>query len=241
MGLVLVTGCIAVLAFHGYGLVWWSVPVVTLLLLLGGSRLSPRAASLATVGFLCAVTGVFSAAHAAVVRRVQVLAAERFPGITTLDLVLSPAPAHPFCWEVMVLQRSGDEYLARLGQLSLTAESTSLEPSVPCARSIGGPTTVPLSAMRGPASPGMHWLGEFSMSAEALARLATTNCDTRRLASFLRAPFAAGTPEGWILGDIRYDREAGPGFAELLIDPHAPDRCAKSSPWTSPRRDLGFP
>jgi inner membrane protein len=86
----------------------------------------------------------------------------------------------------------------------------------------------------------MRWSGEFSMDANKLAGLGARNCDTRRLASFLRAPFAVETNKGWILGDLRFDREPGPGFAEVLIDSQAPVRCAGVSPWTPPRRDLGF-
>jgi inner membrane protein len=69
---------------------------------------------------------------------------------------------------------------------------------------------------------------------------AASNCDTRRLASFLRVPFAAMTGEGWILGDLRFDREPGVGFAETLIDPASPAKCARSVPWAAPRGDLGF-
>jgi hypothetical protein len=78
------------------------------------------------------------------------------------------------------------------------------------------------------------------MDARTLAGLAASNCDTKRLASFLRAPFAVVTDSGWILGDLRYDREPDAGFAEVLIDPRAPLRCAKPIPWDPPRQDLGL-
>jgi inner membrane protein len=235
LGLVLAVGCIAVLVFHRFGAVWWIVPVLTALLLHVGGKLSPRAASLASVVILCGVIGTFSAAHAAVSRRVESLAARQFPAATTLDIVLSPAPAHPFCWDVMLLQRAQGAYTARLGQLSLTSDL-----SAACARNLGGAGTAPLKGMQVPVTSGMRWSGQFSMEANSLARLGASNCDTRRLASFLRAPFAVETDKGWILGDLRYDREPGPGFAELLVDSHGSTRCSRPSPWTPPRRDLGF-
>ena len=240
LALVITVGCIAVLAFHRFGVVWWTLPALALLLLFAGRRLSPRAASLVAISLLSAVVGVFSAARAVVTRRVNVLAAEQFPGATTLDLVLSPAPAHPLCWEVMLLQREGGTYLARMGQLSLLQGKADAEAGGPCARSIGAEATAPLEALQIPSRDGMRWASQFSMDAIELAQLAASNCDTRRLASFLRVPFAAMTGEGWILGDLRFDREPGVGFAETLIDPASPAKCARSVPWAAPRGDLGF-
>ena len=233
VGLALAAGCIAVLAFHGFRMVWWSLPVLTLLLLRGGRRLSPRWASLAAVALLLVVIGVFSVSHATVLRRVQVLAASQFPGASLLDIVLSPAPAHPFCWDVMLLQREDSDYVARLGQLNLASDSGQA-----CSRSLNGGSTAPLRVMNRPVLSGMRWAGEYTMDIQALSRLVSGSCDARRLASFMRAPFAARSDKGWIIGDLRYDRESGPGFAELLVDPKAASKCATDSPWTPPRSDL---
>jgi inner membrane protein len=239
-GTVLVLACSAVLVFHQFGAVWWTVPVLTLLLLYGGRRLAPRTASWVATGLLLAVVGAFSLAHATAERQVQRLARVQFPGATTLDIVMSPAPAHPLCWDVMLLQRAGADYVARIGQLSLAPSARATDASTGCSRSIGGTGTAPLRKLTLPVVAGMGWTGEFSMQVDSLARLASSTCDTRRLASFLRAPFAAATDKGWILGDLRYDREPGPGFAELLVDPLAVPPCRKSSPWPAPRADLGL-
>jgi inner membrane protein len=235
LGVVLGVGCIAVLVFHRFAPVWWSLPALTLLLVWGGRRLVPRTASLAALGLLVVVVAAFSVAHAAASRRVQVQAASQFPGATVLDVVLSPAPAHPFCWDVILLQRDQQDYVARLGQLNLLAESGGS-----CSSTLKGTGTAPLRAMNRAMTQGMHWSGEYTMEIPALARLAGSNCDTRRLASFLRAPFAARSDKGWVIGDLRYDRETGPGFTELLVDPEASPQCEKQSPWAHPRRDLGM-
>jgi inner membrane protein len=237
VGVVLGVGCIAVLAFHRFGAVWWSLPLLVLLLLFAGRRLSPRAASIATVVLLSSVLGMFCVAHAAVSRRVESLAARQFPGATTLDIVLSPAPAYPLCWNVMLLQTTGKGYVARKGQVSLASTADSEKD---CAPSVGGKGTAPLHTMHMTAVAGLRWNSVFSMDAKVLAGLAARNCDTQRLASFLRAPFAIETEDGWILGDLRYDREPGAGFTEVLIDPRAPLRCAKPIPWDPPRQDLGL-
>jgi inner membrane protein len=233
MGLVLAVGCIAALAFHGFRLEWWSLPVLTWVLILGGRRMSPRMASLAVAGLLMLVVGVFSVSHAVAARRVQVLAAGQFVGASLLDIVLSPAPAHPFCWDVMLLQREDKDYVARIGQLSLTSDSGQA-----CSLSLKAGGTAPLRIMNRPVSAGVAWKGEYTMDIQTLSRLAASNCDTRRLASFMRAPFAARSEKGWIIGDLRYDREPGSGFAEMLVDPMASAQCVKDSPWTPPRSDL---
>jgi hypothetical protein len=233
-GLALAIGSIAALVFHRFAAVAWVMPVLSILMVGVGRALSPRAASRLAICVLVAVSATFWAAHALVLRRVQAVAASQFPGAGTLDIVLSPAPADPFCWEVMLLQRSGTGYTARMGQHSLVGSGQS------CARSLTTAGAAPLQAMQLPEISGTRWSRQFGMDAAALARLAATSCDARRLASFLRAPFAVETRAGWILGDLRFDRGPDGGFAALLIDPRAPAQCGQPIPWEAPRRDLGL-
>jgi inner membrane protein len=234
-GCALALGSIAVLAFHRFALVAWALPVLSMLMIGIGRALSPRAASRLAVCVLIAVGATFWATHALVLNRVQAVAASQFPGASTLDIVLSPAPADPFCWEVLLLQRAGSDYVARIGQYSLPSRSG---PS--CARILKSAGTAPLQPLQLPVISGMRWSEQFTIDLAALARLAGSNCDTRRLASFLRAPFAVETTGGWILGDLRYDREPGAGFAEMLVNPRAPAQCEEPIPWTAPRQDLGL-
>ena len=232
VGCALVVGSIAVLAVNRLSAVAWVLPVLSLLLIGVGRRLSPRAASRLAIGVLVVVSATFWATHALVLHRVQAVAARQFPGDSTLDIVLSPAPANPLCWDVMLLQRSGTDYVARMGQQSWAAQS--------CAGGLTMEGAAPLQPMQVPVMEGVRWRAQFTMDAAALARLANTSCDTRRLASFLRAPFAVETSAGWILGDLRFDRGPGGGFASMRVDPAAPARCDRSSPWVAPRRDLGL-
>jgi inner membrane protein len=233
-GCALVVGSIAVLVFHRLAAVAWVLPVLALLMVGVGRGLSPPAASRLAVGVLIAVSATFWATHALVLQRVQAAAASQFPDASTLDIVLSPAPADPLCWEVMLLQRSGADYVARMGRQSLAPPVSS------CASSTKTQGAAPLQPMQMPVVAGMSWRAQFTIDAATLARLAATGCDTRRLASFLRAPFAVETQRGWVLGDLRYDRGPDSGFAALLVDPEAPTNCDHSIPWISPRRDLGF-
>jgi inner membrane protein len=234
--LVLFAGCIAVLAFHRFMLWWWSLPLAAVLLVLAGRRMQPGRAPLLGVALILAITAAFIAARGVANHRAGLLARQQFPDYQTLDVMLSPAPAHPFCWDTMLIQRAGDEYVARQGQLSLLGGS-----DAGCARQTAGEGgTAPLREVAVPDSGGIHWLGEFSMSRTVLLQVAATNCDTLRVATFLRAPFATSTPEGWMLGDLRYDREPQAGFSETLVRDDAPRRCARDVPWIPPRSDLGL-
>lgn len=233
-GVVLVIGSIAVLAFHRFAALAWTMPVLALLLIGVGRRLSPLAASRLAVGALVTVSGTFWVSHALALHRVKQVAAQQFPGDSILDIVLSPAPADPSCWDVMLLQRSGSDYVARVGQQSLAGAEQS------CARSLTAVGAAPLQPMQLPAIEGTHWRAQFTIEAAELARLAATSCDTRRLASFLRAPFAVETSAGWVLGDLRFDRGPDSGFASLQVGPAAPAQCEHPSPWVAPRRDLGL-
>jgi inner membrane protein len=232
-GSALAVGSIAVLVFHRFAMVAWVLPILAVLMGWLGRRLSPVAATRLAVGVLIAVSATFWVAHAWALARVRMVAATQFPDASTLDIVLSPAPADPLCWDVLLLQRAGNEYIARAGQHALM-------PGASCAGSLAAAGNAPLQALRLPEVSGTRWREQFTMDAAALARLATSNCDTRRLSSFLRAPFAAETGKGWLLGDLRYDRQPGPGFATMRVDPQAPAQCRQRVPWTAPRVDLGL-
>ena len=65
---------------------------------------------------------------------------------------------------------------------------------------------------------------------------------TKPALRWMRMPFATHDGERLVLGDLRYDRERGLGFAELGLPPDAPppERCpAHVPPWTPWREDLG--
>ncbi|HXC60388.1 MAG TPA: hypothetical protein VN645_13825, partial [Steroidobacteraceae bacterium] len=176
------------------------------------------------------VTVMFAAAAVVASRRVE--AAGRKPaGFQTLDQVLSPSPAQPFCWDVLLLQRRGDEYVARRGQLNIIAAPT-------CRSILAAAGTAPMASVPQPATHGLRWSGEFAMSRARLAALADENCTTRALMQFVRAPFATETPQGWVLGDLRFDREPGLGMAEVLAGPQAAADCPHHAPWIAPRADL---
>ncbi|MET0660037.1 MAG: hypothetical protein ABW110_17980, partial [Steroidobacteraceae bacterium] len=83
------------------------------------------------------------------------------------------------------------------------------------------------------------WHGETTMSRLALRKVAQQRCEAHALLQFARIPWLSATEGGVRMGDLRYDREPDPGFAEIDIDSDSPQRCPRwGAPWIGPRRDL---
>ena len=230
LALVLFIASTAILVVHGFDWRWWSIPLLAWLLAMLGRRLQPWPASATSVALMALATLGFAMASSVASRRVE--AAGREPaGYQTIDQVLSPSPAQPFCWDVLLLQRRGDEYVARRGQLNLIAAPE-------CRSILAGVGTAPMTPDLQQASHGMRWEGRFTTSLSRLAALADASCATRALMQFARAPFAAETPQGWVLGDLRFDREKGLGMAEVLVAPRGAADCPHHAPWIGPRAEL---
>jgi len=195
-----------------------------------GRYAKPRVAIVTALGMCAAISAVFVVAHRQAAARVDSDGASRLAGWTTLDRVLTPLPMNPLCWEAIVVQSQGDRYALRRAMASLA-------PDIRCpARSMDRPVTAPLDPVEMPDTPYLRWRGQFTGSREQLRALAATSCEVAALLRFARAPwFRESEPR--IAGDLRYDREPEPGFAEIVLT--RPPRCpAYVPPWVPPRSDL---
>jgi len=208
--------------------------VLMLVLLVLGARASAGAAAITSAAVMLAVTVMFLVAGGAAARRVDAIAAADFPGGDLLDHVLSPAPMNPLCWDVLLLEMSGDRYTVREGVLSTLP---AVMPAKRCPRmSDGRPMTV---LAQPPAGSGeVRWLGEFTMSRALLVELVASHCDAAALMQFVRAPFATWQRRGWIMGDLRFAGERGGGMATLVLGAPSRAECRRSVPWVFPRADL---
>ncbi|MDG6110087.1 metal-dependent hydrolase [Dactylosporangium aurantiacum] len=231
----------------GLGLSWFTgfVPAsfaVLLTLLTAGLAALSRFASarVALAGGVAAwlvLTATFAVTSRSAERRVEALLAERFPAARTLDVVLTPMPADPVCREVIAVQRTADRYVLRRAFDSL---APGWIPAERCARLYpsGDETTAPLAPVDQPSTGEIAWRGELSLDAGLFATLAGQSCAVEALLRFARAPWAAPAGDGWIVGDLRYDREAGAGLAEVRTGPGG-DGCPRlPAPWTPPRQEL---
>ena len=237
---------VAVVLVAGIGLSWFSgfVPAslaVLQTLLTVGLGLVARFASIrvALVGGVAAwlaVTGVFVVTSRTAEARVDAVLAASFPAARTLDTALTPMPANPVCREVLVVQLAGDRYVARSGFHSLAPAWLSADECAQQSR-VGTPTA-PLVPVAQPSTDEMAWAGELSIPADLLATLAQRYCAVDALLQFARVPWAAPRGDGWIVGDLRYDREPELGFAEVEVGPGADECPSLRPPWVPPREDL---
>jgi inner membrane protein len=196
----------------------------------------PKTALLAGVGLWIAVTGTFVVARSAATREITALAAEKFQGGRVLDDVLTPMPVNPVCWDAMLVMTQGDRYLIRHATLSIT-------PAVIAAQTC--PTrlqdmqlTAPMVAVQVADTASTHWLGEIDMPRDQLAQLAASSCEVSAFMRFARAPFSLRRPDGWLVGDLRYDREPGLGFAEFESAAGSTQCPRHVPPWLPPRGDI---
>jgi hypothetical protein len=78
------------------------------------------------------------------------------------------------------------------------------------------------------------WRGEFRAPLSELSQLVEDDCRAAAAARFMRVPYwTSGSPR--ILGDLRFDRSAALGFAELRLTPGL--ACPRYvPPWRPPFR-----
>lgn len=237
---------VALVLVAGIGLSWFSglVPaslaVLLTLLTLGlaviGRFWSARVALTSGIVAWLAVTAVFVATSRTANGQVDALLADGFPTARTLDTVLTPTPANPVCREVLAVQLVDDRYVVRSAFHSLVPGWI---PAGRCAElSLTGARSAPLVPVAQASTEEMAWVGEFSIAADVPATLAQEYCAVDALLQFARAPWAAPQGDGWLVGDLRYDREAGPGFAEIEVGPSVDDCPRFRPPWVPPREDL---
>jgi inner membrane protein len=209
--------------------------VVVGLAFIGGRSTPPTAALASALATVCVTALLVIAGHAAA-QNIDSVAARDFPGDRVIDHVLSPIPTNPFCWDVLLLETHGNRYIARHGMLSnapsvVTAQSCST-------KLVSKDTTAPLTPVQAPDSATAVWFGEFSMPVSRLTDLTAHSCEAAALMQFVRAPFAIERKGGWIIGDLRFDRERGLGLAELEISAVPESGCLPRAPWLPPRADL---
>jgi inner membrane protein len=210
--------------------------LITVGLLIVGHRYPASTSAAVTATATVCVTAFLVIAGYVAVRDINSVAARDFPGDRVIDHVLSPIPTNPFCWDVLLLETHGDRYIARHGMLS---EAPGLVTAQDCStKLVSKDTTAPMTAVHAPESTDTVWFGEFSMSVARLANLTSNSCQAAALMQFVRAPFVVERKNGWVIGDLRFDRERGLGLAEIEVPATRTGDCPPPAPWLPPRREL---
>lgn len=199
-----------------------------------GYRAPPRTALIAGIALWIGVTLTFIASSGVAGRQIDALAARNFPNAQLLDRVLTPMPANPLCWQALLIQQEDDKIALRRAMLSLAPTLIAADRCNPSSL----PATAPLEPIGLPGDAATVWYDQVVTPRNELAALARTNCEVAAVLRFMRAPWFAHVDGKSVLGDRRYDRETGLGFAEIeVLDP--PAHCPRFVPrWIPPRADI---
>lgn len=212
---------IVVLVVGGLAALWRARPSTRALWALAGS---------------VAVLALFGVGKPRAEARARAALGQAFPADALHDVVLTSNPANPACWLFAAALSTPDgRYAVRRGRVSL---APSWLPAERCALS-SGQTTAPLRPIAAASSAEVYFEREFAAPLAELRRLAGESCQVAAYLRFARLPFWVELPgTGLVFGDVRFDREPGLGFAEMVVE-RAPGQCPRFvPPWEPPRADL---
>lgn len=230
----------AVAVCIGSGLVPVVFVVVLIALVLGmlliGYKAPRRIALIAGVAAWLSITASFAVSRGIADHRIEQFVAHQFPQLNTLERALTPNPANPVCWDVMLALTDADRYLVRHGTWSL---APSLMPADQCpGRGLFKDITAPVTPTAEANTAFVFWHGEIVMPRRQLGQLAATHCQAAAFLKFARVPWTLERSGTWIVGDLRYDREPELGFAEIELKPGTAACPERLPPWIAPRNDL---
>jgi inner membrane protein len=237
---------VAAVLVIGIGLALFSglvplLPAITLIIaiaamLLLALRAAPQVALISGVALWLGATAMFAISSHFAASRIDSVAAASFPDARTIDRVLTPMPANPLCWEIMLVQTREQSVVARRAMLAL---APGLIAADAChSRSLDMPSTAPLTPVAAADTAALHWYGEIATDLDQLRGRVAADCEAAAAMRFIRVPWLASIDDTTVLGDLRYDREKALGFAEIALrDP--PGACPRLVPdWRPPRADL---
>lgn len=189
------------------------------------------------------VIGAFLGTSHFVAQRVTAALAELAPSAETHDTVVTPLPANLSCWNALFVQTEGADYVVRRGRVALLPEWAAKR----CPRLPERGTTAPLQGIsfwEEGAAPGrvpddaVTFQDEFRAPLEELRALAADHCEVAAFLRYARVPFFVRRTGSVLVGDLRYDREPGEGFTEMVFSV-PPAECPRAvPPWRKPLADL---
>jgi inner membrane protein len=198
---------------------------------------TPRLAAVVSAVCATTVTAVFIFEGRVAVRTATYVAQAVLRGERVLDHVVTPVPTNPVCWDMLLLTTGSGTYRAVHGMLSTLPHWLDAS-DCPAMPGRSGSTTAPQLRVSALTSPEVHWLGQFSIPEQQLREVAASSCQTKELMQFVRAPFAIHLGNGWLLGDLRFDRGSRMGIAQIYAGTGAHTSCTIDAPWLPPRSDL---
>jgi inner membrane protein len=164
------------------------------------------------------------------------------PDERVVDVVLTPAPANPFCFNALVVAMTNDTYRVRSATVAPWATTPGLWH--PAAHCLAGATQGRFGA-RGRAitvsiDPHVRWGEEWSAPRAELRALSASRCAVAAALRFMRVPIWTTDTTGMMqLVDARFGI-GGDGFAGLRVAAGPCELGARAwvPPWVPPRADL---
>jgi inner membrane protein len=153
------------------------------------------------------------------------------PEVTVNDVILSPFPSNPICWQVVTVETSkdGETFSLRKGVVSIF---TDLYQPRECLELISKEVKISQT------HPQVIWTTQLKLVRRELIKLYQTNCFVAAQLRFVRAPFWYRRDGKLYFADLRFETETRGNFSKLEI-PETAVECPKLiPPWTEPRRDL---
>lgn len=153
------------------------------------------------------------------------------PGISINDVILSPFPSNPICWQVVTVESPKDRsyFKLRKGVVSIF---TGLYRPQECL------SLVSSQSHSDQKHPQVIWTTHLKYPREELVKLWKDNCLAAAQLKFVRAPFWYHKNEKLYLADLRFEAGNRGNFSQLEI-PNSSHECPKwIPPWSEPRADL---
>jgi len=191
-----------------------------------------RRASLYLTSIVLAILTLFGSASLLVKKGVEGVVRE---GYRAIDVVASPSPANPFCWNYLLLQTSDTQLLITGGRVGLLSNRF-------CDRYL--PLYVETGKERmhsfqeGPIYGEVREGVEFPLLSLARLQEAAKHCNVSAFLRFARVPWLEEEGRNLELSDIRFQRQGRDNFASLRFNLDNA-QCANFVPdWEYPRNDL---
>ena len=192
------------------------VTLLAIALMVIWRKLPPLLRILHSLALMCIVVIAFTVTSLYAKSILRKELTQQNPHAVLKDLILSPLPSNPFCWDVISVETEGKpaEYILHGGTFALLPAW--LTP-VNCPEFRPRASLPPLAVTKLLPSRDLLWTREFRRQVSELIDIRDDYCGVRSLLRFDRAPFW-GVREGkLIFSDLRFDRGKGGSFASFDV------------------------
>lgn len=146
------------------------------------------------------------------------------------ELALTPMPANPFCWMAIDSKISGETYSATI---STIAPWPTIFTARECNARLGEGFTAPMQIPGeeiAEVSEKQKIIAQFTAPTSELEQL-QKNCVANAFLRYARTPFWKWEKNGFIIGDLRFDRDRSVSFGELFVSQESSSCPSFLPPW----------